>query len=139
MLQAQSPRLHIEIATPFPLQRPWMVGLFANPTESYKSGILLLELGLQVGAGTCATYRRIEAVDQNSERVALQSRIQVIILRGPMINAEAGAHYCLSMKHSGSPSQRQSRIEIHVTGVVQARVRGARSRINGAGARSYVE
>src|ERR1700739_1827518 len=105
MVQTQSPRLHIQIPTPFPLQRPRMVGLFANPTYSYKSGILLLELRLQIGARTCASCRRGGVIDQNAERVALQSRVQVIILRGPMINTKAGADDRLSTQCRRRPSQ----------------------------------
>src|SRR5580693_6318913 len=121
-----------------PLQGSGMAGLLTD-IESGKGGILLQELRLQIGARIWAGWRRVEAVDRNAERITFQSGIQIVILCGAMVDAEARAENCFSMQCAGSPRQGQPRIEIDVTGVVQARVRGTRRGIGGAGTRRYVE
>src|ERR1700731_3773105 len=118
-----------------------MVGLLAEGTQARKRWIPLLKLSLQIGANGLGRGRiaSTEVIDQNTERVALRAQRQVLLSRGPMIDAKAGADHLPSMEHAGAPSQSQSRIEVHVTGVVQGRVRGAGSRSDGAWARGYVE
>src|SRR5579872_778124 len=132
MLQAQSPRLHIKIPPSFPLQGPWMAGLLTQAAQTLKSGVLLLKLRLQIGA-------RRKTIDQNPKRIALESGVQIVILRGAVIDAEARADHRFSLQCAGSPSQSQARIKVHVTGVVQCRVRRTRRGVDGTGARRYVE
>src|ERR1700739_1157516 len=96
MLNAQSPSLHIKISPPFPLQGAWVVGLFAETAQSRKGGILLLKFRLQVGNSG-------KIVDQNAKRIALESGVQIVILRCAVIDAEACTDHRLSVQGARRP------------------------------------
>src|SRR5579872_6664484 len=111
MLDGQAPFLGIEVAPVFALESPRMVCGFLKAVGAAK--------GREIGNFLLQRWSERRSLHRRAERIAFEARIQVVVLRGAVIDAKAGANDSLSVQRGGRPSDTHAGIEISVIRIVQ--------------------
>src|SRR3974390_1433113 len=91
--------------------------------------------------GNCLLIRRLQGracarwveIEECRVPVALQTCIQIVVLRRTVVNTKARADNRLAMKHAGCPGKADARIEVPVVRVVQSWIFWARCRVDWGG------
>src|SRR5580700_851717 len=99
-------------------------------------GLFLATEARQIGDFLFQGWSDRWSLHRCSESVAFQSGIQIVILRGAVIDAKSRANNGLSVKCGRSPRQAHAGIEVLVIRIIQNRICRARRSVYGSDKRS---
>ena len=131
MVKGEGPGFDVKVGTIVALQASGMIRC-GSESEIGKIGHFPLILRKQGG------ILGIRGLEGYAKGIAFETGVEVVILRGPMINAKARTNHGFAVKHFWGPGQTDTWGEVFVRWIVQRGISGAGRGIDGHRKRSVL-